>query len=139
MEKKLTYKLRQFESAISNFEDSLLIEQGVFPEIVLDTIESGRIQKFEFSCELFWKVLKIFLYEIDGVDVNTPKGVVKSFFEAGYCDYDDYEQIIKMINDRNWLSHIYNNETAGEIKGRLKEYLSLMRKIGLLITKKVEK
>ena len=140
METKFPRKLRDLEAALSNFRDSLTLEPALFPELVADNIKSGQIQKFEFTAELLWKTVQAFLYEVDGVDVVTPKSVAKEFVEAGYCDYEVYELFIRAINDRNQLSHIYRQEMAESIWQRLPEYLSLIEKIVCVIenTKNVD-
>jgi len=129
METKLTRKLSDLAAALSNFRDALTLEPSLFPEIVADNIKSGQIQKFEFTVELLWKTVQVFLYEMDGIDVVTPKSVAKEFVEAGYCNYEDYELFIRAINDRNQLSHIYRQEMAESIWQRLPEYVCMVEKI----------
>ena len=129
METKLTRKLNDLEAAVSNFHDALTLEPSLFPELVADNIKSGQIQKFEFTVELLWKTVQVFLYEMDGIDVVTPKSVAKEFAEAGYCDYEDYELFIRAINDRNQLSHIYRQEMAESIWQRLPEYVQMIELI----------
>lgn len=129
METKFARKLNDLEAAVSNFRDSLTLEPALFPELVADNIKSGQIQKFEFTVELLWKTIQVFMYEVDGVDAVTPKSVAKEFVEAGHCDYDVYEQLISAINDRNHLSHIYRQEMAESIWQHLPEYLRMVEHI----------
>ncbi len=129
METKFTRKLNDLEAALANFRDALTLEPAMFSELVADNIKSGQIQKFEFTIELLWKTVQVFLFEVDGVDVVTPKAVAKEFVEAGYSDYGAYELFIQAINDRNQLSHIYRQEMAESIWQRLPEYVSLVEKI----------
>lgn len=129
METKFTRKLNDLEAALANFRDSLTLEPTLFPDLVADNIKSGQIQKFEFTVELLWKTVQVFLYEVDGVDVITPKSVAKEFVEAGYCDYEAYELFIRAVNDRNQLSHIYRQEMAESIWKRLPEYISMTEQI----------
>lgn len=129
METKVTRKLNDLGAALSNFRDSLTLEPALFPDLVADNIKSGQIQKFEFTVELLWKTVQVFLFEVDGVDVVTPKSVAKEFVEAGYCDYENYELFIRAINDRNQLSHIYRQEMAELIRQRLPEYVHLTERI----------
>jgi nucleotidyltransferase substrate binding protein (TIGR01987 family) len=129
METKFTRKLNDLEAALSNLHDALTLEPSLFPELVADNIKSGQIQKFEFTVELLWKTVQVFLFEVDGVDVITPKSVAKEFVEAGYCDYEAYELFIRAINDRNHLSHIYRQEMAESIWNYLPEYLSMVEQI----------
>ena len=126
METKFTRKLSDLQAALLNFQDALTLEPSLFPDLVADNIKSGQIQKFEFTLELLWKTIQVFLFEVDGVDVVTPKSVAKEFVEAGYCQYETYELIIRAINDRNQLSHIYRQEMAESIWLRLPEYVSMV-------------
>lgn len=107
----------------------MTLEPALFPLLVADNIKSGQIQKFEFTVELLWKTVQVFLFEVDGVDAVTPKSVAKEFVEAGYCDYGTYELFIQAINDRNQLSHIYRQEMAEHIWQRLPEYVCLVEQI----------
>ena len=129
MEIKFTLKLKDLEAALSNFRDALTLEPALFPALVADNIKSGQIQKFEFTVELLWKTVQVFLFEVDGVDVVTPKSVAKEFVEAGYCDYETYELFIRAINDRNQLSHIYRQEMAETVMQRLPDYVHLVEQI----------
>jgi nucleotidyltransferase substrate binding protein (TIGR01987 family) len=69
--------------------------------------QQGLVQRFEFSIELTWKTLKDLL-EFEGVDVQpvTPKTVIKMAFAAQYLA--DGQVWIDMIDDRNRLSHMYD-------------------------------
>jgi len=138
METKLARKLNDLESAVSNFRDALTLEPTLFPVLVADNIKSGQIQKFEFTIELLWKTVQVFLFEVDGVDVVTPKAVAKEFVEAGHCDYETYELFIRAINDRNQLSHIYRQEMAETIWQRLPEFLYLVEQIIGVMKSKVK-
>ena len=129
METKITRKLTDLEAALTNFRDALTLDPALFPELVADTVKSGQIQKFEFTIELLWKTVQVFLLEVDGVDVVTPKSVAKEFVEAGHCDHETYELFIRSINDRNQLSHIYRQEMAESIRHRLPEYVDMVERI----------
>jgi len=134
---EIKYKLKELEKAVRNFEDSMNIKISLFTDIVKDSIESGQIQKFEFSCELLWKTIKAFLYEVEGLDVKTPKSAVKEFFNSGYIEYKEYELLMQMIDDRNMLSHIYKEEMLKEILARVKDYLILMKKVLKIMQNKI--
>jgi nucleotidyltransferase substrate binding protein (TIGR01987 family) len=137
MEMKLKPKIEELKRALENFDDSMKIDLNLFPDIVKDSVESGQIQKFEFSCELLWKTIKAFLYEIEGLDINTPKGAIKEFFNSGYVSYEEYELLMQMIDDRNMLSHIYRQEMLKEIHRRIKNHLVLMNKVLEVIENKI--
>ena len=122
-------KLIQLKQALNTFEKSINIDISTFSDIEQDTIRSGQVQKFEVSVELFWKTGKKFLYEVHGVEAISPKMVIKEFFLTKYTNEKHFEALIEMINDRNRLSHVYNEEQFNEIYFRLTEYFVLMNGI----------
>ncbi len=69
--------------------------------------KEGIIQRFEYTFELAWKVLKDKM-EYDGVLVDkiSPKGVVRQAYNSKYIQ--DAEIWLKMIGDRNLMSHTYD-------------------------------
>lgn len=122
-------KLISLKQALNTFEKSTMIDDAIFSDIEQDTIKSGQVQKFEMCVELFWKTTKKFLYEIHGIEAISPKMVMKELYRTKYTNEKDYETLIEMINDRNRLSHIYNENQFNEIYCRLTEYLYLMKGI----------
>ncbi|MBC2696371.1 MAG: DUF86 domain-containing protein [Desulfobacteraceae bacterium] len=122
-------KLISLEQALDFFGKSMAIDASSLGDIVQDTIKSGQVQKFEVCVELFWKMMKKFLYEIHGVESVSPKMAMKQLCRIQYANEKNYETLIEMINDRNRLSHLYNEEQFNEIYSRITEYLKLMRVI----------
>ena len=96
---------------------------------LIDGLENGKAQKFEYTLELCWKAIKIALMEQEGIDEASPKKVVKAWYLAGHLSEDDYLAMIAAIDDRNKLSHIYNAEEFMAIVTRLPEYAKLMQRI----------
>jgi len=129
MEGRLKYKLVQLNEAVTNFEDSLSLELSEFSEIAVDSIKSGQVQKFEFCIELLWKSVKIYLFEINGIDAKSPKMVIKEYFNLGLCSYNEYETIIEMLDDRNILSHIYKKEQFENIYSRIIGTLNVFKSV----------
>lgn len=129
MEKRLEYKICQYEDAVQNFEESLSIDLLKYPEIVVDSLKSGRVQKFKFCVELLWKTLKVYLLEIHGIDSKSPKMVMKDFYNIDSVSVSDYEKMMAIIDDKNRLSNIYNKEQFDEIYQRVIKALPLFQKI----------
>ncbi len=69
--------------------------------------KEGIIQRFEYTFELAWKVLKDKM-EYDGIvlDKISPKAVVREAYAAKYIQ--DAEVWLRMIDDRNLVSHTYD-------------------------------
>ncbi len=119
MESRLKLKVEQFDDAFVNFKDSISIELKNYSGIVLDSIKSGQVQKFEICAELLWKAFKAYLWEINGIDSNSPKMVFKEIYNLGYLLVHDYEEMLGIIDDRNRLSHVYNEAQYLEIYNRI--------------------
>ncbi|MBP2283671.1 nucleotidyltransferase substrate binding protein (TIGR01987 family) [Flavobacterium sp. CG_23.5] len=88
--------------------------------------KEGIIQRFEFTFELAWKTLKDYM-ENDGLllDTISPKGVLKDAYQAKYIN--NIAVWLKMINDRNLMSHTYNFATFEKIINSIKEeYLAVL-------------
>jgi nucleotidyltransferase substrate binding protein (TIGR01987 family) len=86
-------------------------------------------QKFEYTFELCWKCIKDFLKRQEGIDEATPKKIIKAFYLAGYAIEDDYLALLRAVDDRNLLSHIYNEATFAEILARIPEHARLIGRV----------
>lgn len=89
--------------------------------------KEGIIQRFEYTFELAWKVLKDKM-ENDGlvIDKISPKAVIKQAYAAKYIN--DAETWLKMIGDRNLMSHTYDFlKFEAVIKTIAAEYLPMLQ------------
>ncbi len=85
----------------------------------------ATIQRFEFTFELFWKLLKAVL-EVEGVESQFPKEVLKESFQGHLIDHEDIW--IRMLKDRNLTSHTYDEKLANLIYGHIRDdYVPLLR------------
>jgi len=67
---------------------------------------NGLIQRFEFTIELAWKVMKDFLEEKGFLFKPSPKDTFRQAQEAKYIDVA--QELIDGLNIRNELSHDYD-------------------------------
>ncbi|GFO64470.1 nucleotidyltransferase substrate binding protein [Geomonas paludis] len=75
-------------------------------------LRDSVIQRFEFTHELAWKMLKLRLEQED-VFARTPRETLQSSLEAGFIeDGNAWSDLQKM---RNLTSHTYNEELAEEV------------------------
>ena len=51
---------------------------------LIDALDNGKAQKFEYTLELCWKAIKVALKEQEGIDEASPKKVVKAWYLAGH-------------------------------------------------------
>lgn len=87
-----------------------------------DLINNGKVQKFEYCVELAWKLARKYLFEIHGLERNSPKSAAKGLLEVRLIDDNLYQHFIEMIHDRNRLAHVYNTDDFSEILNKLKLY-----------------
>ena len=131
-------KLKEFKKAIDGFSYLVSVDlkslKNILDERLIDGIENGMIQKFEYSVEICWKLIKKFLKQKDGIDSNTPKQSVKEFYRAGYIDEDNYLKLIDMIDDRNILSHTYDEEEYRKILNKFSEFAGVFKQVETVIT-----
>lgn len=113
MGKRWSEKIKDLENAVSRLDEAIKDSK----KIELSTLRDGVIQRFEFTLELSWKILKTYLVN-EGIDcVNTPKSVVREAYKAGIIK--NGEIWIEMIDDRNLTSHIYSQSMADDIYLRI--------------------
>jgi nucleotidyltransferase substrate binding protein (TIGR01987 family) len=122
MEERLAHVLEQLALASSDFESALKIDEAPLDATIIDTIHNGQAQKFEFTVELFWKAVKVFLLDQHGFDIASPKGVVKKYFELGYVGYDDCDRLLRALDIRNSLSHVYKKENFLALYDEIRGY-----------------
>jgi nucleotidyltransferase substrate binding protein (TIGR01987 family) len=92
-----------------------LLREAIEQESPLTQLEKeGVIQRFEYTMELAWKMLKDYL-ESEGVvfDQITPRAVIRRAFEAGVITQGDVWQ--KALDARNRMSHTYNFATFEQV------------------------
>jgi len=90
-------------------------------------VRDASIQRFEFSYELCWKTLKIYLEEMHGIRAVSPRLVFKEAFALDLLENEDI--FIEMIESRNTLSHTYNEDQAQSIYVKCGEYLKEMKTV----------
>lgn len=81
------------------------------------------IQRFEFTIELFWKLLKRII-ESRGGTPTYPKDVLREAFK-GQLIHDESIWLC-MLQDRNLTSHTYNQDLADEIYTHIKAYYPVL-------------
>ena len=117
-------KLEQFNKANKGLKKLINTDFNKYEleEYLIDGLINGCIQKFEYTTELCWKSIREYLLENDGLKINSPKQVIKEFYNIGYVNEPNYFALLNALNDRNLLSHIYDEEEVLEVVQRIKNY-----------------
>lgn len=94
-----------------------LDEVASLPET--DIVRDAAIQRFEFTFELVWKTLQLYL-EHEGFESGGPRAVLKrAFIIRLISDQDEADVWLQMLDDRNLTSHAYDETLAGQIYTRI--------------------
>lgn len=117
---KMMVKMEDLARALSKLKESLSRDPEQ-DDIVID----ATIQRFEFTYELSWKLMKSYLEYTGVTDLSSPRSTIKAAFKAGLIR--DGELWLKMLEDRNRTSHTYDEATALDIYNNIKKiYITLL-------------
>ncbi len=118
MIKEVKYSFEKLKKASGKLDDAVR-------EAIDELDRDGAIQRFEFTFEVFWKTLRIFL-EYEGYRCAGPRSCIKEAARRGFLK--EAEIVLDMLEDRNKTSHIYDESTAKEIFERIKiRYVKIFR------------
>ncbi len=102
---RLKQRIQQFQQVVSRLEDACAQPENEF-------IRDSVIQRFEFSFELGWKMLRLKLQE-EGVDANTPRAVIREAVATGWLEDGNLWSL--MLQKRNETSHTYDDALARQV------------------------
>jgi len=98
-------RIREYHKALTRLAEAAALKDD---SIVRDAL----IQRFEFTYELAWKALRLWL-ESRNIDVHYAKDAFREALQQGWIeDGNGWTQLQKM---RNLTSHTYDEATACEV------------------------
>ena len=83
-----------------------------------DIVIDGTIQRFEFTFELAWKLMKAVLNH-SGIEASSPRSCIKEAFRMNIVG--DGDGWIDMLEDRNKTAHLYDKSSALIIYNKISE------------------
>jgi len=124
-EKDIRWKQR-FENYSKAYISLLESDDALKKEPDNGFIKDSVIQRYEYTIELAWKLMKDYLEEQGFIDVTSPKKVIRKAFEERLIQ--DGNGWIAALNGRNITSHAYDETKANEvIKDISEKYILLFR------------
>ena len=117
---KLEQKLRSCQRAVATLDEAVNMPFSVI-------VRDASIQRFEYSFESLWKLLKAYLEQHEGIICNSPKRCFREGFQVGLLSVEETETCLVMTDDRNLTSHTYIEAVAEAIYRKLPTYLAVMR------------
>lgn len=86
-------------------------------DVVEELIKEGLIQRFEYTHELAWNVMKDYAFFQGNSTVGGSRDATREAFRLQIIENADIW--MDMIQSRNKTSHTYNEEIANEIFGKI--------------------
>jgi nucleotidyltransferase substrate binding protein (TIGR01987 family) len=119
--KKAIAKMDQVVSNILPAQDDKDLA-GALSELEVE----GLIQRFEYTHELAWNVMKDYLVFQGAQNIGGPRDATREAFKIGLVQ--NGEGWMDMIKSRNMSSHTYNKSTAEAIYFKIvREYYPLFK------------
>jgi len=118
---RLRERHAQANAALASLE-ALLVEDGASA-----IIRDAAIQRFEYSFEAVWKVSQRYLRVVEGRVEASPKAVIRASVAVGLLADEDGRMGLVMVDDRNLISHTYNEDLAQRIFEALPRYAKILR------------
>ena len=107
LKKKLQQTLKAFKRLreIENYEGQL--EKEILYEVAA--------KRFEYTYESLWKLLRLYLLELKGLECNSPMDCFKTFYQIGVLGEQEGALLPKVVRKRNEIVHIYDFELAEDV------------------------
>ncbi len=116
----------RWKQRFQNYEKAFFrLKEAIDKEELNELERNGLIQRFEFTLDLAWKVLKDFLEEKGFVFKPSPKDTLRMAQQGEYIDYA--QELIDGLDIRNTLSHDYSGEKFIRLEAVLRQetYIAL--------------
>ena len=131
----MTIELKEFD--LSPLESALSSLKEAFENPPRNDLErDGAIQRFEFTFELSWKVIRKFLKSLGRHEISgSPKPLFRDALEEGLID--QIEEWFEFLEARNLTSHIYSKKQAEKVYTMAKNFPPFVEKLLQQIKKKI--
>ena len=117
---EMNSKDTRWKQRFDNFYQAFKRLHEAMDLVELNELErNGLVQRFEFTLELAWKVMKDFLHE-QGFEFNpSPKDTFRQAQNAQYINYA--QALLDGLEIRNILSHDYSGEKFADAESVLRD------------------
>ena len=127
---RLKERLQITKKALFSLDEALKLQHS---KIVRD----ASIQRFEFCLEALWKLAQRYLLIYDGLEIGSPKGVIRGCFQSKLLEEDQTQILLEAVDDRNLTVHTYNENLVEQIYQHIFIYQPVFNKLFNAIEKKV--
>ncbi len=107
-----------------NLQKAIANLESVLKEPKTDVVRDSSIKRFEICFDLAWKSIKQYAQK-QGLECYSPRECIKTAFQLKLVEHT--EKWLEMLDDRNMLVHMYDEQTAEKVYEKLKDYEALLR------------
>jgi len=128
----LNQKLVSAQKALRRFEEALVKMEAQGEISDYELIRDSVIQRFEFTYEMTWRLLRLFLEKVKLVSLDqltSPRQIFRVAAQVNILSSADLKIVSDIIEDRNKTTHTYDEEVAEEIAHKLRLYADFMKSI----------
>ena len=119
-----------FLQAFARFEEALAVLENTSVESAgYPLVRDALIQRFEFTFETFWKMVKVFLELQEGLLCASPRRCFRELLTTGYVTEEETRELLRMVDLRNRTAHTYDERVAEEVVAALPGIRELLRRI----------
>ena len=113
-------RFSNYQKALMRLSEAVdvLNSQDIVNVLELTLLKEGLIQRFEYTHELAWKVMKDYLEYQGYVDIRGSRDAIRKSLELNTISDRRW---MSTIEARNLTSHNYDDETAENIYGEIIE------------------
>lgn len=122
-------RLSNYSKALCRLNEAAIIvdQHQEYGETVNRLLKEGLIQRFEFTHELSWNMIKDYAEYQGNTEIRGSRDAFRWGLQNGIIDDKAW---MKSIEDRNLMSHDYNSETADSVVVKIiKTYLPLFNRL----------
>lgn len=141
----LVKKAESVKKALRSLKTSIDLETKykgkLTDENLLLALRDSSIQRLEYSVDQLWKLIKLYLEEVEKVnlEIKSPKGVIRHSAKIGFLSESESEKALLVLDARNQTSHIYREEIAEVIDKQIPGFYELMKAIFDRIENRIKK
>jgi nucleotidyltransferase substrate binding protein (TIGR01987 family) len=127
--KKALDAILTLKTALDGMEnvDKIAKSSGESSEENRKTFRDSLVQRFEYTFDLTWKCLNLYL-ETEGrkLEIKSPKSVFRESLKFKLLSADEVRLAIEMVDNRNLTTHGYDEELIERISKQIHKYYQLM-------------
>jgi len=116
----MSSKLKPSEINVQPFEKALKSLSQILKETENAITRDATIQRFEYTFELSWKLLKRYFKLNNNLDLFNVKDIFREAGKQGFID--KVENWFEYLEARNLTSHTYDETIADKVYARAKEF-----------------